>query len=98
MVGPMTIPIAFPTTSDVPDSARVDASRYDRQYLSAGEIRQAAQGAPVRSPVCVRQADGKLEPAILGTQAMLTAEEGLAALAAARKAWNDGRGEWPTPR
>ncbi len=98
MVATMTIPIAFPATSDVPDSARVDPSRYDRQYLTAGEIRQAAQGAPVRSPICLRQADGRLEPALLGTQAMLTSEEGLAALAAARKAWNDGRGEWPTTR
>ena len=40
--------------------------------------------------------DGKLERAVLGRLPQLDTAEALAALAAARRAWDQGRGAWPT--
>ncbi len=91
-------PIRFPTSEEIPAGVRVDTSRWTRQYLVGGEIRTAAAGAEVLSPVCVRGADGKLERVRLGQVPMLTAEEAMEALRAARLAWDHGRGEWPTMR
>jgi glyceraldehyde-3-phosphate dehydrogenase (NADP+) len=89
----------FPTPSEIPEPARVDASPYEMRYFVDGEIRVfAGPGEPVRSPICLRAPDGTIARAVLGRMPLLGAEEALSALAAARRAWNDGRGEWPTMR
>ncbi len=90
--------VVFPTSEQIPEAAKVDASRWARQYLVNGEIRTCSQGRTVLSPICVRKADGSLERVALGETPMLTAAEALEALAAARKAWDSGRGEWPRMR
>jgi len=84
--------VVFPTSEQIPEAAKVDASRWARQYLVNGEIRTCSQGRTVLSPICVRKADGSLERVALGETPMLTAAEALEALAAARKAWDSGRG------
>jgi len=90
--------ISFPTRDQIPDVVKVDVSRLNQQYLVNGEIRTCAQGADVFSPVCVRQQDGSLERVKLGRMAMVSADDALDALAAARNAWDHGRGVWPTMR
>jgi glyceraldehyde-3-phosphate dehydrogenase (NADP+) len=90
--------VRFPLSDEIPADARVDAARRERQYLVDGEIRTWPEGSDVRSPVCVRDAGGGLERVRLGKMAMLSAAEALEALKAARRAWADGRGAWPTMR
>jgi len=92
--------IRFPTQAEVPDTARIDASRWDRQWLCGGEIRTwAGATATVRSPVCLTPAGGgEPVPVELGQIAMLDRAAALEALAAARAAWDHGRGPWPTMR
>jgi glyceraldehyde-3-phosphate dehydrogenase (NADP+) len=89
----------FPTPDAVPAAARVDTSRHDVRYLIDGEVRTwSGRSADVTSPVCLRLPDGRLERAVVGRTPLLDKSEALRALAAARRAWDHGRGEWPTMR
>jgi glyceraldehyde-3-phosphate dehydrogenase (NADP+) len=91
-------PQLFPTKESIPENARIDASRFARQYLAGGEVRQSRAGAEVSSPVCLRKPDGTLERMSLGQAPQLDAEEAVAALRHAKEAWAEGRGAWPTMR
>jgi len=90
--------VTFPTENEIPATAKVDVARWERQYLIDGQIRTWPEGADVLSPVCVKKADGSLERVRLGKMPMLNAAEALEALKAAKKAWDNGRGAWPTMR
>jgi glyceraldehyde-3-phosphate dehydrogenase (NADP+) len=86
----------FPST--IPDDVRVDLSPWERRYLADGEIRTwSGETSEVRSPVCT-SAGGTLTPVSLGPIAMLDGDAAKATLAAAVKAWDHGRGPWPTTR
>jgi glyceraldehyde-3-phosphate dehydrogenase (NADP+) len=86
----------FPTAETLPDCAQVDASRLSMRYLVDGEVRVwAGAGADVRAAICWDR-DGELERAVLGRLPQIDEAEALAALAAARQAWDHGRGRWPT--
>ncbi|MBL8622194.1 MAG: aldehyde dehydrogenase family protein [Myxococcales bacterium] len=89
--------ISFP--AELPAHAAVDTTRWERQWLCDGEIRTwtGATGR-VLSPVCVAGPDGAPTPVDLGPVAMLDRAAALEALAAARTAWDHGRGAWPTMR
>ena len=89
--------ITFP--AEVPAHAAVDTSRWARQWLCDGEIRtwSGATGREL-SPVCTVGADGAPAQLDLGPVAMLDRAAALEALAAARTAWDHGRGAWPTMR
>jgi glyceraldehyde-3-phosphate dehydrogenase (NADP+) len=83
--------IRFPEV--VPDEVRVDASRWSMTYLADGEVRRwEGEGADVLSPVCTPD----LRRIPIGRLPMLDAETAMGALAAARRAWDDGRGPWAT--
>jgi glyceraldehyde-3-phosphate dehydrogenase (NADP+) len=80
--------------SEIPEVARIDGERWDLQYLVDGEIlKWKGAGEPVRSPILVRG-----ERFVIGRMPMLDRSEALRALAAAKQAWNAGRGRWPTMR
>ena len=65
-------------------------------YLIDGEVRRwTGATSEVTSPVCVVR-DGRVERRRMGAHAALTKEEALAALDAAVRAWDHGRGRWPT--
>lgn len=92
-------PIRFPALAEVPEAARIETATLSNRYLIGGEIREwKGESAEVRSPICWRGADGELERALVGRMPMLDAAEAMAALAAAKKAWDHGRGEWPSSR
>lgn len=92
-------PIVFPQAADVPEGARVDTSGYDMRYLVDGQVLTwTGEGADIESPVCYRGADGQLTRAVVGRTPMLDGAEAMRALGAAQRAWNDGRGAWPTMR
>ena len=90
----------FPRLQDVP--ASVDFAPGGGEYsdgllyLVDGEVRRwTGPTGDVSSPVCVER-DGRVERRRIGPHASLTKDEALAALAAAVRAWDDGRGPWPT--
>ena len=90
----------FPRIEDVPAAADFapggGAYAGGTLYLVDGEVRRwTGATSEVTSPVCVVR-DGRVERRRMGAHAALTKEEALAALGAAVRAWDHGRGRWPT--
>ena len=92
----------FPRVEDVPAEADFAPGgglcQSGVEYLIGGEVRRwSGPTEEATSPVCVR-AGGKLERRRLGPVASLSKEEALTALAAAERAYDQGRGQWPRMR
>src|SRR5689334_20183914 len=87
----------FPQSeAEIPARVRVDTAKWERAWLCDCEVRSwAGELAVVRSPVGVGPS---LTPARVGAMPMLDRAAALEAIGAARRAWSDGRGEWPTMR
>jgi glyceraldehyde-3-phosphate dehydrogenase (NADP+) len=67
------------------------------QYLIDGKLHTwSGEMEEVYSPMGDVNSDGSVDKTSLGESPLLTAEVGLKALAAAKKAYNNGRGHWPT--
>jgi glyceraldehyde-3-phosphate dehydrogenase (NADP+) len=87
---------AFPTPEAIPLEWRHVPDDTGLNLVVDGMLRRwDGPSQPIRSAVCTRDAAGRLTPIELGPAAMASPAEGLAALAAARKAWAGGRGDWP---
>ncbi|MFL5349291.1 MAG: NADP-dependent glyceraldehyde-3-phosphate dehydrogenase [Hyalangium sp.] len=88
----------FAGAGDPPSAARIPEFTEQREYLIDGKL-LTWQGElnPVRSPVCVKTDKG-LEQKVIGSTPLLTRQESLAALDAAVRAYDLGRGAWPTMR
>ncbi|WNG21695.1 NADP-dependent glyceraldehyde-3-phosphate dehydrogenase [Cystobacter fuscus] len=88
----------FPSEEQIPASVRLPAYLEQREYLIGGELRMwGGELNPVRSPVFVKTAKG-VEQKVIGATPLLTSQESLEALRAAVKAYDHGRGAWPTMR
>jgi len=92
----------FPGISDIPADADFapGGGTFDegKRYLVDGEIREwSGRAQDVLSPICVKTEAG-LERRKIGIEARLSTEEALSALGAAARAWDRGRGSWPTMR
>jgi glyceraldehyde-3-phosphate dehydrogenase (NADP+) len=87
----------FPNESDIPKAYRLPDSLVQTEYLIDGEIKHW-QGAmnEIVSPVYIKTKEGKIEQKIIGQTPLLDAEQALEALDAATKAYDGGRGQWPT--
>lgn len=86
----------FPTETDIPDEHRVDPREYERNYLIDGEIRRwEGPTMEVCSPVCLRSGGGLARMPIGQVPAM---DDGtvMKAVESAARAWDNGRGAWPT--
>lgn len=67
-----------------------------REYLINGEIFESSgMSQEVYSPICLNK-DGEIERLKIGSYPMLTSKESEMALEAAIKAYDNGRGKWPT--
>jgi glyceraldehyde-3-phosphate dehydrogenase (NADP+) len=87
---------SFPTADEIPQVHRIGTPLEQREWLVGGELRRFEGPLnEVVSPVRVKTAKG-LEPVVLGSTPLLTAKESEEALNAAVKAWDNGRGVWPT--
>ena len=85
----------FPAENDIPREARI-APLEQRDYLVDGKIK--TWRGPVRevfSPVSLRDKKG-LQRGRLGSYPLMTEKEALEALDAAVKAYDEGKGLWPT--
>ncbi|WPB81312.1 NADP-dependent glyceraldehyde-3-phosphate dehydrogenase [Archangium violaceum] len=88
----------FPTEDQIPASVRLPAYIEQREYLVGGELRiWPGDLNVVRSPVFVNTPRGP-EQQKLGATPLLTSKESLDALHAAVKAYDNGRGAWPSMR
>ncbi|OGR60941.1 MAG: aldehyde dehydrogenase, partial [Elusimicrobia bacterium GWC2_51_8] len=85
----------FPAERDIPKEARI-APLEQRDYLVDGKIRVwRGQVREVLSPVSLRGKKG-LKRAHLGSYPLMTEKEALEALDSAVKAYDEGKGLWPT--
>lgn len=86
----------FPEEHAIPQQFRINDAIDQREYLLNGELKTwDGPLNPVVSPVYVKS-DGSLKQKILGSTPLLTAREALDALDAAARAYDLGRGSWPT--
>lgn len=86
----------YPNIRDIPEKFRMDGPLRQDEYLIDGKIlKWKGDNQDVLSPVCIRN-DGGASEFYLGHYPMLDSEESLKALDAAEKAYNNGRGPWPT--
>ncbi|SDF16577.1 glyceraldehyde-3-phosphate dehydrogenase (NADP+) [Desulfovibrio legallii] len=82
-----------PDARDIPEGCR--QPRLDeRRYLIGGELREWR--GPVQEVLSPLYVDG--EPYAIGSCPVLTEAESLEAVAAVERAWDNGRGVWPTMR
>ncbi len=89
-------PSIFPREEEIPEPFRLGPPINQREVLIDGEIRSwPGPLQEVRSPVCEPGPDGP-EPRLLGSYPLLDEATAMEALAAAERAWDDGRGIWPT--
>jgi glyceraldehyde-3-phosphate dehydrogenase (NADP+) len=97
----MEIAEIFPTRDAVPEGADFapGGGRYEKglRYLVDGRVSTwTGTSAEALSAVCLRDGRGSVAQRPLGPEARLDRQTALAALDAARRAWDHGRGRWPT--
>jgi glyceraldehyde-3-phosphate dehydrogenase (NADP+) len=87
---------SFPTSETIPAEFRPNPSSYEKLYLQDGQVREwPGPYTEVSSPICVHE-DGTLKRTILGHSPSMDEDAAMAGLHAAVRAWDFGRGEWPT--
>jgi glyceraldehyde-3-phosphate dehydrogenase (NADP+) len=86
----------FPSADAIPDAYRLKEEIHQREYLSNGEMKSwDGEVHTVLSPICLQTPEG-LQRKVIGSYPLCGQTEAMAALDAALKAYDDGRGEWPT--
>ncbi|HLT71101.1 MAG TPA: NADP-dependent glyceraldehyde-3-phosphate dehydrogenase, partial [Cyclobacteriaceae bacterium] len=86
----------FPDENSIPDQFRMADTIEQREYLLNGELKTwDGPLNPVVSPVYVKSGE-VLRQKVLGSTPLLTAKEAMEALDAATRAYDLGRGSWPT--
>ena len=92
-----TLARCFLSAAEIPQAVRVGTCREERLYLLDGQIRTwEGSLAEVSSPICMRQADGTIRRPIIGHVPAMDEGAAMAGLNAAVRAWDHGRGPWPT--
>jgi glyceraldehyde-3-phosphate dehydrogenase (NADP+) len=87
---------AFPDESAIPEEYRIPSPTDQRHYLCDGAIREwSGPRQEVLSPVCVVEGGSPRQKAI-GSYPLLEEENAMEALHAACRAYDHGRGAWPT--
>ena len=86
----------FPSAAGVPPEFRLDPRGYERWCLLDGQL-TTWQGAmtEVSSPLCLEQG-GTLSRPVIGHVPLMDEAAALQGLEAAVRAWDNGRGHWPT--
>ncbi|PVZ19614.1 MULTISPECIES: NADP-dependent glyceraldehyde-3-phosphate dehydrogenase [unclassified Pseudomonas] len=93
-----SLPRLFPQPDEIPQAYRLGAAQEQREYLVDGRLEQwAGPLAEVRSPVYLHTAEGD-QQVVLGATPRLDANAALSAMDAAVRAYDKGRGVWPTLR
>lgn len=86
----------FLTENEIPEKWRISFPLHQRHYLCGGEIREwSGEQQEVLSPVC-EIVDGTLEKKMIGSYPLLGEKQALEVLESACRAFDFGRGAWPT--
>jgi glyceraldehyde-3-phosphate dehydrogenase (NADP+) len=86
----------FPQESEIPEQFKIAQPLDQREYLINGELKTWTGNLnPVLSPVFIKEGSGYKQK-VIGSTPLLTSKESLEALDAAVKAYDLGRGQWPT--
>lgn len=86
----------FPQENDIPEQFKITQTLDQREYLINGELKTWTGNLnPVLSPVFIKDGSGYKQK-VIGSTPLLTSKESLEALDAAVKAYDLGRGLWPT--
>lgn len=86
----------FPEAGDVPDNAKVKFPIHQKEYLINGELRiWEGRMNTIESPIYFKSKNG-YERVVLGSTPLLSAQAAVEAADAAYKAYDLGRGLWPT--
>lgn len=86
----------YPTSNQIPTEWQIETPFHQKHYLVNGELREwHGETETVVSPIFVRGEQG-LTPKVLGSYPLISAEAAMEALEAASKAYDFGRGDWPT--
>ncbi|MBP6387089.1 MAG: NADP-dependent glyceraldehyde-3-phosphate dehydrogenase [Pseudarcicella sp.] len=86
----------FPSENEIPKEFNLEAPIEQKEYLVNGELRQwNGKTQDVWSPVYVNTAQG-LEQKRIGSYPITDAPDAMEVLYAAVKAYDNGRGEWPS--
>lgn len=86
----------FPAQNDIPEKFRITETLDQREYLVGGEMKTwTGPLNPVLSPVFIKEG-GDYKQKLIGSTPLLTTKESLEALDAAVKAYDLGKGPWPT--
>jgi glyceraldehyde-3-phosphate dehydrogenase (NADP+) len=86
----------FPTEAQIPAEYNLTEPIEQREYLVNGEMRQwAGKTQDVWSPIYVQTASG-LEQKRIGSYPITNPEDAMEILESAGKAFDHGRGEWPS--
>ena len=88
--------ILFPSVKDIPVEFQYTEEIHQREILLDGELVQwQGKVQEVYSPIYVNE-NGELKQKLLGSVPVAGKEEAWKAMEAAIKAYDNGRGEWPT--
>lgn len=86
----------FPEEKNIPAGAMKNLPLKQTEYLVDGALRQwRGEMRDVMSPVCVKTASGIVQK-VIGAYPRMMEKEALYALDASVRAYNNGRGKWPT--
>lgn len=87
----------FPLESQIPQA--VEIPKIQGRILVGGKIIDSGFASkPILSPCTVRNSKGDLVFPEIGSTPQVTSEVFMKAVSAAQKAWESGRGEWPSAR
>jgi aldehyde dehydrogenase (NAD+) len=87
----------FPAEHDIPEVHRLPSPLRQQVYLVDGELKTwEGEYQRVLSPVCIRFADGSVTQVEIGSYPLHDESASDAALDAAVRAYDNGRGVWPT--
>lgn len=91
-----TIAELFIAESQIPEAFRLEKELHQSEYLCNGQMKPwNGDRHTVLSPICIKTANG-LERKVIGSYPICGQKEADEALEAAVKAYDNGRGEWPT--
>ena len=86
----------FPNADTVPEKYRITSPIEQRQYLCDGAIKEwTGLQQDVLSPIC-EAIDDTVQQKLIGSYPLLTEQQASEALDAACRAYDHGRGAWPT--
>lgn len=86
----------FPSQDSIPEKFRIQSTLDQREYLINGEMKTWTGALnPVMSPVFLKEGN-EYKQKLIGSTPLLTTKESLEALDAAVRAYDLGKGLWPT--